>query len=153
MIIKAWAQRYKASRNPDFIIGDPDRPYLRRWFVIPRNRVFNIFLHEIIRSDDDRALHDHPWVNLSILIDGEYVEHTISDGGIHHRTRRVAGDIKLRRSIAAHRLEVDHTCTTLFITGPRIRNWGFHCPDLGWRRWQDFCAIGDKGQIGRGCGE
>ena len=26
-----------------------------------RNKIFNIYLHQIIRSDDDRALHDHPY--------------------------------------------------------------------------------------------
>lgn len=152
MTLKSWAQRYKQLRDPDFIIGDPGRPYLLRWFVIPRNRIFNIYLHEIIRSDDDRALHDHPWINLSVLIEGEYVEHTISKVGVHNRVRRSAGDIKLRRSVAAHRLEVDQPCTTLFITGPKIRTWGFHCPDVGWRKWQDFVGL-NKGQVGRGCGE
>lgn len=38
------------------------------------------------RSDDDRALHDHPWVNMSILLEGTYTEHTIAQGGVHHAT-------------------------------------------------------------------
>ena len=59
-------------RPPDFIIGEPANPYLIRWWVIPRNRWFNIYLHEIRRSDDDRALHDHPWLNCSILLHGGY---------------------------------------------------------------------------------
>ena len=49
------------KRHPDFIVGGKDNPYLLRWFVIPRNPVFNIYLHRFLRSDDDRALHDHPW--------------------------------------------------------------------------------------------
>ena len=35
--------------------------YLSRWHIIPRNRYFNIYLHKFVGSDDDRALHDHPW--------------------------------------------------------------------------------------------
>ena len=63
-------------REPDFIIGTPDNPYIRRWWVIPRNRFFNIYLHNIIRDDDDRALHDHPWRWCSIHLRGAYYEIT-----------------------------------------------------------------------------
>ena len=46
------------TRAPDFVIG---ADYLRRWWVIPRNDSQNVYLHDIRKSDDDRALHDHPW--------------------------------------------------------------------------------------------
>lgn len=63
-------------RPPDFVIGSEDNPYLHRWWIIPKNRLFNIYLHKFMRSDDDRALHDHPWSwNLSIIIRGSYIEH------------------------------------------------------------------------------
>lgn len=143
-----------SRRPPDFVIGGEANPYIRRWWVIPRNRWFNIYLHEIIRSDDDRALHDHPWWNLSILLVGGYVEHTIAAGGINVRTERRAGSLKLRRAGAAHRLEVGaEPCWTLFLTGPVLRQWGFHCP-LGWVHWRDFTNPADGGAtVGRGCGE
>lgn len=140
-----------ARRPPDVIIGGEADPYLRRWWLIPRNPVFNVYLHHFLRSDDDRALHDHPWINLSILLAGQYDEHTIRPGGINVRTRRRAGDWKLRTAKAAHRIElVDGPCWTLFLTGPRIRAWGFHCP-AGWRHWRDFTRPGASGEIGRGC--
>lgn len=64
------------KRWPDMVIGDNDNPYLLRWYVIPRNRIFNIYLHKFVRSDDDRALHDHPWSwNMSLIIKGIYIEH------------------------------------------------------------------------------
>ncbi|MDW9242666.1 hypothetical protein [Burkholderia cepacia] len=140
-------------RPPDFIIGSGATPYLKRWWVIPRNPVFNIYLHEFIRSDDDRALHDHPWSNLSIILRGSYVEHTIDAGGIHQRRRFVAGAWKLRPfGSAAHRLELDNgTCWTLFVTGPRYRQWGFHCPQRGWVHWKEFTAADRRGEVGKGC--
>lgn len=143
-------RRLAASRQPDFVIGGTDRPYLHRWFVVPRNPVFNIYLHNFIRSDDDRALHDHPWLNCSIILDGAYVEHTIAPGGINKRVTRKAGDIVFRRATAAHRIEINVPSWSLFITGPVIREWGFHCPN-GWRAWRQFVAERDSGQIGRGC--
>lgn len=139
-------------RAPDVVIGGTGDPYLARWWVIPRNPVLNVYLHLFLRSDDDRALHDHPWANASIVLSGEYTEHQILAGGVCPRLVRRAGDIVVRPSgRIAHRIELhDGPCWTLFLTGPRYRTWGFHCPD-GWVRWQDFTA-GKQGElIGRGC--
>ncbi len=142
-----------AQRNSDVVIGGSERPYLLRWFVIPRNRFFNIYLHWFLRSDDDRALHDHPWINCSLLLSGTYTEHTIADGGIHQHQVLTAGDVRVRwTGRIAHRIELhDGSCWTLFLTGPRYRAWGFHCPEQGWIHWERFVASDDKGAIGAGC--
>ena len=129
-------------REPDFYIGGKENPYLLRWWVIPRNRFFNIYLHKFLRDDDDRALHDHPWVSLSVILKGGYLEHTASEV-----RRRGAGSVVFRRAKHAHRIELFREeirlgrivvpAWTLFVTGPRIREWGFHCPQ-GWRHWKEF---------------
>ena len=140
-------------RPPDFVIGGFENPYMLRWFVLPRNKIFNLYLHQFRRSDDDRALHDHPWANCSILLRGTYTEHTIAQGGIHRRQILHAGSVRLRwTGRIAHRVELhDGPCWSLFITGPRYRPWGFHCPDKGWTHWKRFTAPDDKGTIGPGC--
>ena len=59
----------------------------------------------------------------------------------------------------AHRIELtaDATgplfpgCWTLFLFGPTVREWGFHCPQRGWVHWRDFTAPGKPGEIGPGC--
>lgn len=141
------------KRDADIYIGGREDTYLERWWVIPRNKWFNVYLHHFKRSDDDRALHDHPWWNLSILLRGSYTEHTVNAGGINVRDIRTAGQMKFRYASAAHRVELhDGDCWTLFITGPRIREWGFHCPN-GWRHWQVFTKPGNSSEIGAGCGE
>jgi len=150
----ALFDRIATQRAPDFEVGPKDSVYLRRWWLIPRNPVLNLYLHQFRRSDDDCALHDHPWWNVSLLLSGSYVEHTIAAGGIEHRARRVAGDLKFRLGRSAHRIELDTgQCWTLFLTGPRFREWGFHCPIAGWVHWEAFTAPGAKGEDGRGCGE
>ena len=146
----SWYKRLAESRQPDFIIGGAETPYVLRWWVIPRNKFFNIYLHKFLRSDDDRALHDHPWVNLSILLEGSYIEHSILQGGVERAVHRYAGEFKFRSPKSAHRIEIDKPCWTLFITGPVVRTWGFHCPK-GWRPWQQFVDKRDSGSIGRGC--
>lgn len=141
-----------SNRPPDVIIGGEADPYMKRWWIIPRNRFFNAYLHEFWRSDDDRALHDHPWINCSIVLWGQYTEHTIAAGGVNVRTPRLEGDVVLRRATAAHRVELTHgRCWTLFLTGPNVRTWGFHCR-LGWVPWRKFTDAKGTG-IGAGCGE
>lgn len=141
-----FLRRRIAGREPDFVIGDD---YCRRWWLIPRNRWFNIYFHQFLHSDDDRALHDHPWWNLSVVLAGSYREHL--GGAIESSVLRSKGAIVFRRAKTAHRVELrDGQCWTLFFTGPVIREWGFHCPQ-GWRHWKDFVAARDKGRIGRGC--
>lgn len=151
--LRARADRIIAARAPDFVIGGHDAPYLLRWWVIPRNRVFNVYLHAFLRSDDDRALHDHPWANASLLLEGTYTEHEIAAGGVHTRTVYEAGDVRVRASgRMAHRVELHAgPCRTLFLTGPVYRSWGFHCPDAGWVHWERFVDARDNGAIGRGC--
>jgi hypothetical protein len=163
--IRSAILRWARNREPDFVIGGQDSPYLRRHWLIPRNRLFNVYVHEFLRSDDDRALHDHPWLfNASWLIDGDYREHTIRAGGVAEATTRQAGDWKFRWGPAPHRVELRQEvefdgqwavgyfvpCWTVFITGPIVRNWGFHCPRR-WVPWQEFTDSRDKGSIGRGC--
>jgi hypothetical protein len=143
--LRDWAER-EMSRSPDFVIGDN---YLRRWWLVPRNPLCNVYLHEITKSDDDRALHDHPWANRSLIIAGSFIEIT-PDGEFV----RNAGDVVEREAEALHRLVVEDgkRVLSLFMTGPAVREWGFACPQ-GWRHWRDFVDARDAGQVGRGCGE
>ncbi len=131
------------KRPPDRIIGDC---YLHRWHLLPRNRFCNVYLHRYLGSDDDRALHDHPWHSVSFLLRGRLREHL--QGG---RSREIArGWPVWRAPTLAHRLDLlSDTALTVFITGPRVRDWGFYCPQ-GWRHWSVFTdQTGNK--IGRGC--
>lgn len=143
--MQEWAH-HTMLRSPDFVIGND---YLRRWWVAPRNEFSNLYLHDIRHSDDDRALHDHPWRNQSYVIRGRYIEHTPEGSFL-----RQAGDFIEREADALHRLELfpGENAISLFSTGPKVRDWGFACPK-GWVPWQDFCAPGDSSQVGRGCGE
>ena len=142
-------------RSPDFIIGPNHDPYLLRWYIIPRNRWFNVYLHHFHRSDDDRALHDHPWVNLSILLIGSYREY-LPDGVVRLRKpwRPWAfWRLPMRWATSAHRVELIDGAKvwTLFLTGPKVRKWGFHCPN-GWIPHEEFAVLTNHGnQIGKGC--
>ncbi len=135
---REWFRRLLSGR-PHQVIGGLDDPYLLRWYIIPRNPVLNVYLHKFLRSDDDRALHDHPWWFVSLILKGEYVEVTQ-----HGEKLRRRGSLALRRATARHRVSLcwrdtwnferdqwnEKPCWTLIITGRRVRTWGFWCRRL-----------------------
>lgn len=168
-VVKDWCYKHLyLKRVPDLYVGGKEKPYMLRWYVIPRNPIFNIYFHIFLRSDYAEALHDHPWAfNMSLLLDGNYTEHV---PGVYHagsvppfymskaepdytRTNKIErkeGDFAFRWGKAPHRVQLhekpypwdsewtrEDPCSTLFITGPKIRKWGFYCPK-GWRPWQAF---------------
>ena len=130
--------------------------YLTRWYLFLRKRVA-IFLHLFHRSDEDRALHDHPWNFISLLLWRGYREHTtkrcpICVGGIGYNVfapvpcptchgkevvpsikRKWPGMILYRPAEWTHRVElIDHKpALTLIIRFKGRREWGYHLP-TGW---------------------
>ena len=122
-------------RKPDRIIG---QNYLSRWYLIPRNRFMNIYLHKFTGSDYDRALHDHPWWSVSFLLKGRLIEvHKIKDCRDFRWIPRFLP--VFRSAVFAHRLVLPFSTTaawTIFITGPAVRRWGFLCPG-GWKHWDE----------------
>lgn len=167
-------RRQKASGNFfDFEIrgtrGDGDAA-VYRWWVIPRNRYFNIYLHKFMQ-DDKQHLHDHPWWNCSLPLIQGYFEKMF-----RHRPR--PGDTELpetfvrrcspfhlyfRRPATPHQVIVDVddngnnvASWSLFFTGPKVRDWGFACRDKSgryfWRPYYEYAKPGkDYGQTGVGC--
>jgi hypothetical protein len=145
--LQDWANDIMDSRPPDFRIGPG---YLDRWFVIPRNAGSNLYLHNLLRSDED-VMHDHPWDSTSLIIAGGFVEHT-PDGSF----KREPGDVVIRKAEDLHWLEVQpgYQSISLFFTGPKIRDWGFQCGDR-WVPWETFTGgyHAGRSERGAGCGE
>ncbi len=131
-------------RAPDQIIGEC---YMHRWHLMRKPGVRNVYLHKYLGSDDDRALHDHPWPSVSILLWGRLFE--ITENG----KKRVWPLLpKFRSAEYSHRLILEsNRALTLFCTGRKVREWGFHCPQ-GWVHWTRFTDA-DGNQTGAGCGE
>lgn len=114
------------SGGPHFIIGSRDNPYLHRWYIIPRNPWLNVYLHKFLRDDEDRALHDHPWWFVSLMLKSGYDEVT-PQGTLP----RAAPSICYRPALWRHRVVLKRSndegvvhAWTLVITGRKSRNWG-----------------------------
>ena len=127
--------------------------YMRRMPLIPRNRLFNIYLHRYTGPDNrDEGMHDHPWHSLSIRLWGEAISEwrpvftsvSIALGSLpgengyrKHIGGKWAEEVKLPRIVfrRAHDLHAISSGTwpvwTLFLTGPVVRKWGFFTRE-GW---------------------
>ncbi len=86
-------------------------------------------VHEILRSDEGRDPHDHPWSFVTVILKGGYFETRYDDNGkeVSHKWHG-PGSILFRRAHDWHRLTLPNgmVATTLFITGPKLQGWGFN---------------------------
>ena len=153
-------------RKPDVIIGTRENPYMERWHIIPRNPWFNIYLHKISRSDDDRALHDHRADNLSIILKGKYKEILASkfetgwDLTFPQEKIRKPVSIVFRKAEQPHRLilesdpslntypQKEKPVWTLWIKFGDRRDWGFWTriedergSTFKWIQWEEYLKI------------
>lgn len=136
------------------IIRDADdSAYLVRYFIWkPKNKNWGrIYLHHILRSDHDRALHDHPWIFRSFILKGGYREVTTAQNVVenveiarpnpqkwdfinwpkdrqHVAAKFKAGQYLKRPANWKHRLELldGKTAWTLVFIGAKARDWGFY---------------------------
>jgi hypothetical protein len=168
----------RAKRTPYEHLAD----YMQRFWVREHNEAkSNIAarVHNIKRSDYDRALHDHPWWNISFVLKGGYWEvvpgiyqqarevdfagvtarflelhelvHAVGGKGTTRQQRRELlamgilwrgpGALVRRRAEALHRLIVPKGAEawSLFVMGPKVREWGFAAP-TGWVHNVEYTA-------------
>ena len=103
---------------------ESNEPYLTRYYLFLKDRKwfpFNVFLHNFHKGDLD-DLHDHPWPYFTLILRGGYWEHT--PGG---RFWRAPGHFRFQTPTSLHRIELEPgvNAWTLFIPGPKLREWGF----------------------------
>lgn len=116
--------------------------YMRRWIL--RTPWGTLRVHNILKSDEGRDFHDHPFHFASLILRGGYVEHVPGcDGfncGDNPRTwcrRYSAPAIVRRKATDLHRLELSGPAWTVVISSPYIRRWGF-LTRAGWVDYQQY---------------
>lgn len=177
----------RAKRTPYFHLQHADgSEYMGRWWLVPyqyghpldcwRNPLgwllqqfgIAVRVHHIATPDLDRALHDHPWDFISVVLRGGYLEArpvTISPcfdftadpqmypgrvcyagpgGEAVTHTERLAGSIGYRRATDRHRIVAVRPDTyTLFITFRKVQWWGFYTP-MGKVYYRDYASAHNK---------
>jgi hypothetical protein len=125
--------------------------YLRRYFVW-RSKYFNVFLHNIVRPDEDPDPHDHPWSFTSVVLRGGYTEQRFVALGTSKTDykfwgffeTRNAPSIGFRDARTIHQIVFVKPGTwTLVFTGPVKREWGFWT-EGGWKFWREYLNVWDK---------
>jgi hypothetical protein len=129
-----WVIPYAHRSNYD--VADGTGPVC--WWRRPIARVLQLCdvacrTHHILRSDDARVVHDHPWSwFISIILRGGYWEITpiFDKSGLYlgEKSEWIGqGRVIFRCGSAYHRLELrpGETTWTLFFTGKYVRKWGF----------------------------
>lgn len=118
------------------VIGPESNPLLVR-YILFRCEAFGVYLHKLCRSDYDRALHDHPWPFISVVLCGGYDEvHDQTTDGSTVTVWHKAGSVLVRAAEWRHRFVLHRAPVwTLVIVGRRQRRWGFWLPG-GWCWWR-----------------
>lgn len=165
----------RARRTPYFHLYHADgSAYMMRYWLVPYTfeKVLTIRespigwllqrfgiavrLHHICTPDADRAMHDHPWSFLSIVLRGWYLEarpmkvSPCFDGPVEEARclYRLAGSIGFRHAPDRHRVTQvsDGGVWTLFATGPQRQWWGFYTP-AGKIYYRDYESVHNKEAI------
>ena len=125
------------TRPPDEIIEDRD---LRRWHSL-RSTALSLYVHLYVGSDPCAWTHDHPWPSLSLCLQGILIE-TAELADRRKQTSRISrGTLAFRPPRFSHRLDlVSGPAVTLFLAGPRLREWGWQLPG-GWRAWHEVSGV------------
>tara|TARA_B100000212_G_C27184180_1_gene451665 strand:- start:24 stop:725 length:702 start_codon:yes stop_codon:yes gene_type:complete len=136
-----WTDFMKLTGRKRIILDrETDEPYIERYylFLTDRNETFpfNIFIHHILKSDNDE-LHDHPWGYFTFILSGGYYEHLkLTEAGSDEekivKVWRGPGFYQSVSSSWVHRLELDKTkgeTWTLFIPFKKEKDWGFYTKD------------------------
>ncbi len=135
--------------------------YLVRWSLwLPFG--LSLKLHKIVREDDDRCAHDHPWWFLRIILWGGYLEACGTDNHLVHRKPwRPWAPWRIYfcpRSFRHRILELPEGVSwTLLLCGPNQVTWGFYTT-RGWMLWETFVYAARSKRIlwcddGRSLGE
>ena len=123
-----------------------NEPYLERYYLFLRERErfpFNVFLHKFLKSDPD-DVHDHPWPYATLILKGgywEWIPHfdTVGRKIGEHQVWRGPGHFRISKANSFHRIELDPDITawTLFMPGPKQRDWGFLVQNK-WIQWEQY---------------
>lgn len=131
------------------IVNCERQPYLFRWYLI-RREALALFLHRFVRSDEDRALHDHPWNFLVIPIWRGYIEHSDRENPTTGVRSEVSARVwpiigmRLRQAEYRHRVELLNgkdgqplPSWSIFLRFKSRRLWGLWPKEgfVAWNKW------------------
>lgn len=113
------------------IVSKEGKTHFRRW-AIAETEFFNIYVHNVARSDEEKDPHDHPWSFVSLILKGGYREQVWTKG-VMRTVVNTPGHLVIRRTTDFHKLTLlGDSAWTLVLTGPKVHAlWGYQTA-MGW---------------------
>jgi hypothetical protein len=130
------------------ILSKEGKVHFRR-FRLAETPWFNLYLHEIRRSDEDRHMHDHPWHFKSLILWGKYMERTSLypkfDSLVFEQFQ--PGDVVHHHASDVHKITLKSPVVwTLVLTSGRKRMWGYRTAK-GWIDFKTYRQLKRDGQL------
>lgn len=136
LILERSEKQFPESPMKRVIKDKEDEPYLLRYYLLLKNRKrfpFNIFIHKILKSDEDHV-HDHPWAFFHLILSGGYWEEVPIDGDINagfEKIWRGPGYWNIISSEYKHRIQIGDTKPwTIMIPLKQTNKWGFWVEEI-----------------------
>jgi hypothetical protein len=108
-----------------------------------------LYLHQILKSDEDLDKHDHPWDFESVILSGAYDEFSTYPPNFDevYYNKYYAGDTIKHKAEDAHkiRLRSKEVWTLVWVSG-RERDWGYQTP-MGWIGHQKYRQLKNEGKL------
>lgn len=136
----------KIGRKRIIMDRTSNEPLLTRYYLFLKDRdrfPFNVFLHKFHKGDPD-DVHDHPWPYATLILKGGYYEWIPQFNNKGEKVAEIAvwrgpGSFRVCGANSYHRIELDPEVTawTLFMPGPKKRDWGF-LTRKGWIQHEQY---------------
>lgn len=143
-------------RRRDIINRTGDAVYLERYYLLGgpseegewADSPLQVCIHRFRQSDEDGALHNHPWEqSVSFILAGGYSEERRWNGpseitGTSNVVRRMylPFDFNLIAHDDFHRVDLlEEDCWTIFVSSKKTQSWGFWDRDTKiFKGWREF---------------
>ena len=138
------------------IVSKEGKVHFRRWRLLA-TPWFNIYIHNIMRSDEEAHPHDHPWHFLSIILWGGYIERWLGayeDWAYRDGIRSLRSNRRLPGTMVYHNAKDFHKITLLkksawtlvFTFGKRRTSWGYQTQH-GWIDHRAYRQLKNEGKL------
>lgn len=137
------------------IISKDGLVHFRRWRILA-TPWFNIYIHNILRSDEEAHPHDHPWNFLSFILKGGYSEEWLpfyedtafASGEPMIKSVRRPGTFVYHDAKDFHKLTLlkNSAWTLVFTFGKRRPTWGFQT-EQGWIEHKAYRELKHEGKL------
>ncbi len=110
------------------IVSKKGEVHFQRYRIL-QTSLFSIYIHHILKSDEDKHPHNHPFSFLSIILKGGYVERLWNLKNNKYEmdyTASLAGSYIYRNTKQFHHITlVDPTWTLVFVGKRTNDKWGY----------------------------